>query len=901
MNRKRRLKMTSLQFPQYTTDYISGRMSLRAPQQKSLEILDEIFNAVKPSKETDLEEARAKINELYPTCTNFEREFPSLTFALATGVGKTRLMGAFITYLYTQQNIKNFFVVAPGTTIYEKLKDDLSRIGTKKYVFNGLDCFAINPPKVITGEDYKQKQLAFSDSDVNIYVYNIAKFSTEGTKMRAFNEVLGEAFFDKLSKLDDLVLIMDESHHYRAKAGAKALNELNPILGLELTATPLVAKGQKQVPFKNVVYEYPLSQAIADGYTRTPFVLTRKDIAAYNFGDVELDKMMLNDGIKNHEKMKLKLKEYATNNQEQVVKPFMLVVCKDTEHANNVEKYIKSTEFRNGDYRLKTITVHTNQSGAIKDENMRLLLSVELPDSPIEIVIHVDKLKEGWDVNNLYTIVPLRTATSKILREQMVGRGLRLPYGKRTGDEVVDSVVLTAHDKFDDIINEASKGDSIFKAGNVIIVENELECTHAVQAQVNFGDEFGKTYEHYDEIYEVVSLGKSEENDELIKATLDTLKSNVEEEIQQNPSPSKQLKTEQVNKIVAKTEQDLSSNEDYAEIFERNKNGLINLFAKQAPVYHAQAFDKFIPIPIIKITDGGVEEYEFVPFELDISSLNQVPIANDLVYQNLLDSREVKFIKGDAIDFDAVDPRGVLISELRAKPEIDYNRCGDLLNELVLTAIRHFEGKYGDNGTKNVVMMNKLDIARCIYNQMMQHFYYKQGLFTEEVVDVENKNIKPEYSYEEEADLFSNEYSHNIKQVLFKGIRKGVYDCAKFDSHDGELTFARIIDRDPDVINWLRPTPNQFKITYNRGKRYEPDFVVETEQVIYLVEVKGEDKLKDPDVIAKKERGVRYCEASTAWGLANGYKEWRYLFIPSKETTKTNASFSVLAERFKEM
>jgi type III restriction enzyme len=807
-------------------------------------------------------------------------------------------MGAFITYLYTQHNIKNFFVVAPGTTIYEKLKDDLSRIGTKKYVFTGLDCFAVNPPNVITGEDYKNKRIAFTDSDVNIYVYNIGKFNSEGTKMRSFNEVLGEAFFDKLSKLDDLVLIMDESHHYRAKAGAKALNDLKPILGLELTATPLFARGQKQVKFKNVVYEYPLSQAIEDGYTRTPTVLTRKDVSAYNFGDEELDKMMLNDGVRHHELMKTKLKEYAANNQVQVIKPFMLVVCKDTSHADAVEKYIKSEEFKNGFYKYKTITVHTNQNGTIKDENMRLLLSVELPDNPIEIVIHVDKLKEGWDVNNLYTIVPLRTATSKILREQMVGRGLRLPYGRRTGDEAVDSVVLTAHDKFDDIIKEACRGDSIFNAGNVIIVEDEPECSKSVQPQINFGNDF---YEQNDDIYKALGVKKSQDNDDLIKISLRELKKNVEREIQESSKPDEPLTKEQVDSVIKKTGESIKAKEDYAEVFDRNKNGLINLFEKQAPIYHVKAIDKFIPIPIIKITEDGIEEYEFVDFELDLANLNQVPIDNDLVYQSLLNSRDRKIIKGDAIDFDAFDPRAILAKDIREKPEINYNKCGDLLNKLILSAIKHYEDKYGENGMKNIIMMNKLDISRSIYNQMMNHFYYKQGLFLEEVIGVEKKNIKPEYSYEVETDLFSNDFTCNIKQVLFTGIEKGVFNCAKFDSREGELTFARIIDRDPAVINWLRPTPNQFKITYNRGKRYEPDFVVETDQIIYLVEVKGEDKLKDPDVIAKKERGVKYCEAATNWGLANGYKEWRYLFIPSKETTMSNASFSVLAEKFKEL
>ena len=203
----------------------------------------------------------------------------------------------------------------------------------------------------------------------------------------------------------------------------------------------------------------------------TPYAVTRSDIDFYNFGDEQLDKMMLLDGIACHENTKRKLEVYAANHGKRLVKPFMLVVCKDTDHAAWVEKFVKSDEFRGGAYRNKTIIVHSKQKGSETEANTRLLLDVENPENPVEIVIHVNMLKEGWDVNNLYTIVPLRTAASKILREQMVGRGLRLPYGERTGDKDVDAVMLTAHDKFNDILTEAQKGDSIFKAGNIIKAE----------------------------------------------------------------------------------------------------------------------------------------------------------------------------------------------------------------------------------------------------------------------------------------------------------------------------------------------------------------------------------------------------------------------------------------------
>ena len=130
-------------FTLYTPEYISGVMSLRKPQKKSLEILDIIVNSVNLKKGMNLQAALGAVKALYPTCTDFERDFMSLTFALATGVGKTRLMGAFIAYLYTQHNIKNFFVVAPNTTIYNKLCRDLNDNNSPKYVFRGLSCFCL--------------------------------------------------------------------------------------------------------------------------------------------------------------------------------------------------------------------------------------------------------------------------------------------------------------------------------------------------------------------------------------------------------------------------------------------------------------------------------------------------------------------------------------------------------------------------------------------------------------------------------------------------------------------------------------------------------------------------------------------------------------------------------------
>jgi len=882
-------------FLNYTTNYISGVMSLRKPQQKSLEILHEIISSVNPEKGMNLQVALGAVRALCPTCTNFERDFMSLTFALATGVGKTRLMGAFITYLYTNHNIRNFFVVAPNTTIYNKLCRDLHDNNNPKYVFRGLSCFA-NQPEIITGEDYKGKPLPSVQSDVRIFIFNIDKFNKENSNMKHINEYYGESFYEMLAGLPDLVMIMDESHHYHGEKGEQALNELKPLLGLELTATPLMAakkKGGKQEPFKNVVFEYPLSRAIADGYTRTPYAVTRSDVSSFQFGDEQLDKLMLQDGILCHERTKQKLQVYAANNGVPAVKPFVLVVCKDTAHAKWVEEYLKSDDFRNGAYKNKIVVVHSKQGSAESEANTKMLLEVERPENPIEIVIHVDKLKEGWDVNNLYTIIPLRTAASKILREQMVGRGLRLPYGARTGNKDVDAVMLTAHDKFADILEEAKKGDSIFKAGNVIKVE-ELEPEEVVEPQLALDiqeepDETAKT------IYQATGIKRTEQTDVAIQALQKAVADEVYHTIEATAGHI--VTTDDVKTIAQKAVSVVTENPDLAEVFHDNSiPEIIRCVEEHTEKVVKAAEDHFIPIPQIRITDAGVDEYVFMDFDLDLSVFDHKPIDNQMLIQNLRDQSQQERIDAEAIDFEGVNPLKAIITEIRKQPEIDYNRCGELLIMLVSRILEHYEYAYGKNGMQNIVMMNKVDIANKLYKQMMQHFYFDAGLIQEEVLNERTYNLRPNMTYKTTANLYDG-FTGDIHSVLFTGIKRGVFSEAKFDSAEGELTFARIIERDPDVQNWLRPAPQEFNIKYNGGKRYEPDFVVETADTVYLVEVKAERDLNDPDVIAKKKRGIMYCETVTHWADANGRKPWKYLFIPANQIY-ASSTFEMLAKKF---
>lgn len=368
---------------------INGRLSLRAPQRQSLEILHRVMEIAQPHENCDVSEALPVIRSEFSTVEDFERSFPSLCFALATGVGKTRLMGAFIAYLHLEHGIRHFFVLAPNLTIYNKLIADFTP-NTPKYVFQGIAEFATSAPLIITGDNYQKSRSLISSygifGETEINIFNIAKFNTRSKDARRawqLSEYLGQSYFDYLAGLDDLVLIMDEAHRYRADSAMQSIEDLKPVLGLELTATPQVESGKSPTRFKNVIFDYPLAAAMRDGYVKEPAVATRANFNPLTMSTAALERLKLEDGIRVHEAAKVDLDVYAQQNGARKVKPFMLVIASDTQHADELVKLIEDDSFFDGRYRGRVIQVHSGQKGSEKDENVERLLAVErAPTSP---------------------------------------------------------------------------------------------------------------------------------------------------------------------------------------------------------------------------------------------------------------------------------------------------------------------------------------------------------------------------------------------------------------------------------------------------------------------------------------------------------------------------------------
>lgn len=879
---------------------IKNRLSLRSPQAESLNILADLVDKLPLEKSNDLPALLDTVKSAYPTCTDFERNFPSICFALATGVGKTRLMGAFVSYLYLAKGIRNFFVLAPNLTIYNKLIEDFSNTTHPKYVFQGIGEFVHNKPVIITGDNYNSIGDLYKEEEIRINVFNISKINAEvrGGKLpriKRLSEYLGDSYFNYLSNLDDLVLLMDESHHYRADRGMEVINELNPILGLELTATPQIERSGAPIKFENVVYEYSLAKAIRDGFVKEPAVATRRNFDPSKYTLDDLDRIKLEDGIRIHEDTKVGLDIFSRDSKMPLVKPFVLVVAKDTEHARKLKELIMTNAFFDGRYADKVIEIYSNLSGEEKEENITQLLSLENPDNRIEIVIHVNMLKEGWDVTNLYTIIPLRTAASTTLREQTIGRGLRLPYGKRTGHDKADKLTIVAHDRFQEIIDEANKPDSIIRKENIITIdEQELSQPKEVVTSVSLID---KKIEEQQKIIDAIAAPEEKQKAQISLEVRKVILSTIPE-LNNKVTGINELKREEIKEIAVERIKEKISSAPQKMLF------AAEMIKEVADAYGAivdEYSKNIIEIPRITIQQVGEVKSGFKQFELDTSNLNYQPVSEEILIRKLREQEnnlDIIIGKGRIV----IDtPEKIIVNELINFSEVDYDEQADLLFQLAAQAIKKFQSYLAADDVMNVVQYHKHEIGRYIYSQLMAHFYCESPEFEKPVVkpftNIEEHNFS-KYT-KDSIHHFTDTINptNSIPTKVFSGFKKACHNLYKFDSKT-EKDFAIILENEKAAIKWLRPAQRQFHIYWKHNSRqYHPDFIVETQKAIYMVETKKEEAIEDADVQEKTTAALQYCKRATDFTAQNNGKPWKYVLIPHN-AVQANMSFEYLAGKY---
>jgi len=428
----------------------------------------------------------------------FDENWTRYVFKLATGAGKTKVLSLLIAWSYFHKKYEpnsqlstNFLLIAPNIIVLDRLRDD----------FDGLKIFAqdpIVPPNGWQGKDWGsdfhlnlhiQDQIGNVPEEGNLFLTNIHRVYEDAPAPSSDDEDLTSYFLgntpvakttqgtisvgDVVRSVENLVVLNDEAHHIHDRdlawfqsiesidAGLRQRTGHGISAQFDVTATPKHTDGGI---FVQTVCSYPLVEAIRQKVVKTPVVPdepSRKKL-------VERASDNIYEQYEDH--IRLGYTEWAKRREDlekMGKKPILFIMTQTTQEADEIAEYLERTY---SDLTGKVLVIHTNKKGEITEkqndkelEALRLASStIDDPSNPYLAVVSVLMLREGWDVQNVISMVGLRpyTATSQVLPEQTLGRGLRRMFrGNPDYDEYVSIVGTEAF--LDFVLSVKSEGVEI--------------------------------------------------------------------------------------------------------------------------------------------------------------------------------------------------------------------------------------------------------------------------------------------------------------------------------------------------------------------------------------------------------------------------------------------------------
>ena len=467
-----------------------------AAQREAVESLIYVFEVAKTRRQLDLYQRFIDADLRSKICLPETDPFARYCTKMATGSGKTKVMTLAIAWQYLNAVIerledyaKTFLIIAPNVIVFERLRGD----------FAGGRVFRQDPviPKEFQiywdMQCYMRGDAERASSEGALYLTNIQQLYDRDQK-RADDEpdimtaVLGSPppaelneevdFRERILERDGspVLVINDEAHHTHDPKSAwnetiHNLHGRHPVgltAQLDFTATPRYSKGSL---FAWTISDYPLRQAIMEKIVKRPIKgITNIGEAASEHAHIKYQPFIV-AGIE-------RWREYRDQLAPTKKKPLLFIMMNNTKEADAIGDYLR-TRFPDEFGGEKTLVIHTNRQGDVAkrdlDEARKAAKEVDLEQSPINVIVSVLMLREGWDVQNVTVIVGLRPYTSKarILPEQTIGRGLRLMFRglNTTYQERVD---IIGNRGFIEFIEELEK-DEDYEFDTWQVGEDKLE------------------------------------------------------------------------------------------------------------------------------------------------------------------------------------------------------------------------------------------------------------------------------------------------------------------------------------------------------------------------------------------------------------------------------------------
>ncbi len=499
----------------------------------------------------------------------------------------------------------------------------------------------------------------------------------------------------------------------------------------------------------------------------------------------------------------------------------------------------------------------------------------------------------------------LRASASETLTEQTIGRGLRLPFGQRTGVDEVDRLSIVSHDRYEAIVNLANNPDSLVRR------------VFYIDPAESKNDDQRETVELptvYDELTQAVNFTKQ---------LAFTLRETASPYYVENKTPEQTVQVAQfVAQLASRTVIELgkqvktfNATKD-EETMQMVRTSIVSETIRQFPTFELKPedlkvvveeaietcvqtlTDKVIPIPQGVVQPFTEVKHGFYDFPLDTRNLSWHPSDDTLIGTELHEGGETFEYEANLALFPKADTvENEIVRHIIVHDNVDYSSCSELIYSLIANAKRHFLSYLNSEETEKVMRDRQRSLAEIIYTQMNQHFYKEEtsyrasGMrpFTRIETGFGGK-FRSDNLYDLRADMPASE----VKTKIFKGFKKACHTLYKFDSNT-ERVFAIVLENDHAVLKWLRPSSRQFNIYYGPGgaSKYEPDFIVETADTIYMVETKASDEINSNNVKEKAIAAQEYCRAVSEWNADNDGKPWEYALL-SHDEVRLQSSFVYL-------
>lgn len=670
-----------------------------------------------------------------------------------------------------------------------------------------------------------------------------------------------------LSDLTDLMVINDEAHHihenkkqgeieeveWQKGLNKIALNKKGRFFQIDFSATPYdtVGSGKKKTKyyFPHIIVDFDLSQAMKKGLVKTLLLDKRQELTDlinldYNairdnrnkvIGLSDGQRLMLRAGLR-----KLQILEDGFTKIDTNKHPKMLVICEDT----NVTPFVESFLLEEGLSSNDVLRIDSNAKGEVKDSEWlqikERLFNIDKYLSP-KVIVSVLMLREGFDVNNICVIVPLRSTQSAILLEQTIGRGLRLMWrepeyleeknenrkqvlvSKRAPKSYIDMLSIIEHPAFlafyQDLMNDGLAG-----------IDNEDigEGTNVTGDLLKVG--LKENYQDYDLFWPFI-IKEQEEEIDLSQIDINSL------------SPFTDFSYEQLKSILAKPGESFISQDVQV-------GTQFGKYTVNANLCNAQSYNEYLEKVLNIVTNRFYKIGKATPQKFPTIQVNQLSIIQSI--------------------------------DLYIRTKL-FSRLFNPFENFNWKILLHNEGI----ATQHIVK----EFSKAIY-YMQEHIN-----ITEAIVEKIYFSTVPTLKVRER-------YSLNLEKTIYEKVgypsNKGGFEkeFMEFLDTDSEVnSFIKINESQHSFASIYYIRYDGLLATYH------PDFIVSTNSNIYIIETKGQDKIHDKNVRQKQLATLEWCKnINRLQPIYRMNKEWKYILLGETQfynLQKNNATITEICNLHK--